>query len=114
MVLCHASEPEKPVCKSQIAADGEAEVSHLGLERVREVWQARLPRPSPGICPVGLERRFHVEDDDLRRIVVHQSIQVLRADGAHLIDDELPKLSFVACLGTLGCCYGDRLLWAGV
>ena len=73
MVLFHARETEKPVCQSQVAADGEAEISHLCLEGVREVGQGRLPRPSPGICPRGLERRFHVEDDDLRRVAVGRS-----------------------------------------
>jgi hypothetical protein len=87
------------MCQSHVAADGEAEISHLHLEGVREARQARLPRPSPGLGPCGLERRFHVEDDYIRRIVVQESIQVLRADGARLISDELPKPSFVTCLG---------------
>lgn len=43
MVLFHASETPKAVCKSQVAADSEAEVSHLCLEGVRELFVHEMP-----------------------------------------------------------------------
>jgi hypothetical protein len=70
MVFVHARETPKPVGQSHVTADGEVKVLHLGLEGVRGVGQGRLPRPSPGSCPCGLEQRFHVEDDDIRRLTV--------------------------------------------
>jgi hypothetical protein len=84
--------------------------ARLDLKRVREVWQACLLCPSKGIGLCGLGRRFHVEDDDIRRVGVHESIHILCTDGAHLSGDELPQMYVVACVGVLWCRRRDRLL----
>jgi hypothetical protein len=114
MVLGPARDTPQPVGKRHVAADGEAEVSPLGREDVRDVRRARRPRPSSGLGPCGLERRFHVEDDDIRRLEVHTPIPLLRADGAQLIGDAVPKLRFIVCVGALGCRHRDRLRWTCV
>jgi hypothetical protein len=114
MIRCHARETPQPVSQRHVAADGEAEVSPLGLAGVREVRQARRPRPPKGPCPWGLERRFRVEDDDRRRVGGHASIQVLRTEGAPRLGAEVPPPRVVACAGALGCRHRDRRLWARV
>jgi hypothetical protein len=74
MVFFHSREAEEPVCESQVATDGDAEVSHLDLEGGREVRQTRLPCASIGICSLSLERGFHIEDDDMRGAVAHDAV----------------------------------------
>ena len=66
MVLFHSGETPKPVCKSQVAADGKAEVLYLCLEGVREVRQARSHVRRQAPTSPGLPSILHPWGDTFR------------------------------------------------
>ena len=74
MVLVHPCEAPEPVRQSQVAAHDDAEVPCFCPEGVREVRQARIQSAAEGICTSGLERRFHIEENDIAGIVGHDSV----------------------------------------
>jgi hypothetical protein len=67
-----------------------------------------------GFVWAGGERRKEATLGRSRARAIDESIQVLLADGDPMIGDELPKLSFVVCLGALDGRHVHRLFWTRV
>ena len=107
MILRHPREAPKPVGESQVATHGDTEVPRFCLEGGREVRQARLPSAAEVFCPSGLEWWFRIEDDDLRGVVGHESIQVFGTQGTGPISDELSNLGLGVCIGVFRCHRGS-------
>ena len=79
----------------EVAADVDRQVAHFGAEARRKEIEHGLPRAAIGGGAAMLMRRDSIEEEDVRRVVLHQSIKVAGAKGDAPLIDELPNLGLV-------------------
>jgi hypothetical protein len=102
MLCSHASVTKLPVRESQVPTHSNAEVAHLDPERRREVGQSRLPYATPCGYSRRVEWGIDAENNNVRGIVEHQSVNIFGALSTRPISNDLLNLSFVVWSGIFG------------